>query len=40
MRTKVETQNLDEDWIALIIEAKKMGLNRKEIRSFLRCDPN
>ncbi|KAF0822666.1 DNA-binding anti-repressor SinI [Cytobacillus firmus] len=28
--------NLDEEWIALIIKAKKLGLEVEEVREFIK----
>ncbi|MUK88989.1 DNA-binding anti-repressor SinI [Ornithinibacillus sp. L9] len=34
-----KSEQLDEEWLILIMEAKKMGLNPNEIREFLN-NPN
>ncbi|WP_313800449.1 anti-repressor SinI family protein [Cytobacillus sp.] len=32
---KVTVREMDTEWLKLIIEAKKMGLKKEEIRDFL-----
>ncbi|MCM3177039.1 anti-repressor SinI family protein [Cytobacillus horneckiae] len=29
------TENLDEEWLKLILEAKEIGLDKEDIRRFL-----
>ncbi|MBS4209687.1 anti-repressor SinI family protein [Bacillus sp. FJAT-50079] len=33
--TVVEVKSLDQEWARLILEAKKIGLTKEEIRAFL-----
>ncbi|WP_141430592.1 anti-repressor SinI family protein [Bacillus sp. 03113] len=38
VKTKNLLDGLDEEWIQLIIEAKKIGIEKEEIRHFLNKD--
>lgn len=35
MKRKIKNEMLDQEWIALIAEAKKQGMSLEEIRQFL-----
>ncbi|MEH7342878.1 anti-repressor SinI family protein [Bacillus sp. JJ1532] len=36
METKVLIDKLDKEWIHLILEAKKLGVEKEEVRDFLQ----
>ncbi|MFB6468253.1 DNA-binding anti-repressor SinI [Cytobacillus sp. Hz8] len=36
MNKSISTEELDFEWVELIFEAKKLGMNKDEILSFLR----
>ena len=36
MPNHLEGEEIDQEWLYLILEAKKIGLSMEEIRSFLR----
>lgn len=36
METLPKEQNLDEEWVFLMKEAKAIGLDTEEVKSFLR----
>ncbi|EIJ82834.1 anti-repressor SinI family protein [Bacillus methanolicus] len=35
-KTKVNIKALDYEWIQLILEAKKLGIEKEKIREFLK----
>ncbi|MEC1894048.1 anti-repressor SinI family protein [Cytobacillus firmus] len=35
VNTKVQSKQLDNDWVQLIIEAKDLGIEKEEITRFL-----
>ncbi|MEH7121932.1 anti-repressor SinI family protein [Bacillus sp. JJ1773] len=36
METKALNEKLDMEWIQLILEAKKLGVEKEEVRDFLQ----
>ncbi|MBN8202415.1 anti-repressor SinI family protein [Bacillus sp. NTK034] len=34
INTKVQTEQLDQDWVQLIIEAKNLGIEKEELKRF------
>ncbi|WP_082677282.1 anti-repressor SinI family protein [Bacillus sp. FJAT-29937] len=36
METKAFIDRLDQEWIQLILEAKKLGVEKEEVREFLQ----
>jgi Anti-repressor SinI len=35
VETKIEVTEIDKEWLQLILEAKKLGLGKKEILDYL-----
>lgn len=38
METKIVMDKLDNEWIQLILEAKRLGVEKEEVRDFLQSN--
>jgi antagonist of SinR len=38
LNTKASIEGIDMEWVQLILEAKKLGLDKEEIREFLQSN--
>ncbi|CAG7641120.1 hypothetical protein PAESOLCIP111_04208 [Paenibacillus solanacearum] len=39
--TSIADKNLDENWVSLMLAARKIGLSKEEVRQFFReCQEN